>query len=283
MSELDPTPTLAVRPPYPTRFGWGMRLFLCVLLFAMVFRSFSVLWPTSEWADKLDMRIMPRRLPTRAELNALSAQASEESPNPVREEVLLALDSVWEFFHPWPDPAARARIRTWPDFGRWTLVWLTSRLEFCENLVGFNEEWPMFSPSVARRKWVARARLQYADGSERIVRGLSDPEDLTRYGHWWEEKILDHELKVKEGKSRSSDNFGYCNLLLHRYPKSETGASLQTISLFVVRYDLAPPGVDAYEWLRNQTGPPAKQVYADFYRFDVRTRQGTCLIDRYDD
>ena len=44
----DPAPTAApgLPPPYPTRFGWALRLLLAVLLFDIVFRSFSVLWPT---------------------------------------------------------------------------------------------------------------------------------------------------------------------------------------------------------------------------------------------
>src|SRR5262245_42842252 len=156
-------------PPYPTRFGWGMRVFLTVLLFDMVFRSFSVIWPTEEWARELGMETMPRRLPTRAELDTLPLEADDYTPDPVQEELMLTLDSVWGFFKPWPEATTRARLRTWKDSGKWALAWTTTRLELVENVLGINEEWPMFSPSVSRRKWIARARRVYADGSERIV------------------------------------------------------------------------------------------------------------------
>jgi hypothetical protein len=271
------------KPPHPTRFGWGMRLLLTLILFDMVFRGFSVLYPWDDWADELDMRVKPRRLPTRAEWAELPAQASAAADrDPRREEVMLTLDSAWDFFKPWPEAAARAKMRTWADGGKWALTWMSSRLEFAENLVGFNEEWPMFSPSVATRKYVARARLVFADGSERTVRGLCDPEDLTRYSHWFEEKILDHELKVKEGgEGKARDNKGYCNLLAHRHPRNDAGSGLKTIYLYMVRYNLAPPGADAREWLRGQTGPPKEQVLKDFYEYDVAAREGKILLRSY--
>jgi len=48
----------------------------------------------------------------------------------------------------------------------------------------------------------------------------------------------------------AEEAFGYCNLLRHRYPESDAGSPLREIRLFVVRYDLPPPGVDARRWLR---------------------------------
>lgn len=271
------------KPPYPTRFGWGMRLFLTFLLFHMVFRGFSVLYPWDDWADELDMRTMPRRLPTRAEWAELPSQATTETPCPRTEDVMRTLDSVWDFFKPWPEASARAKMHTWTDGGKWALAWTSSRLEFAENLVGFNEEWPMFSPSVATRKHVARARLVYADGDERTVRGLCDPEDLTNYTHWFEEKILDHELKVKEGgEGQARRNRGYCNLLAHRYPRNAYGVELKTIYLYMVRYNLAPPGADARVWLKEQSGPPEGQVFKDFFEYDVAAGEGKILLRSYD-
>lgn len=278
----DP-PAAATAPPYPMRFGWGMRLFLTLLLFDMTFRSLSVLWPTADWGEQLGMRLMPVPLPTRAEIAQRTDMEDLEYRHSVREDVFRSLDSVWEFGKPWPEPAVRERIASGRDAGRWALCWLTSRLELAENVLGFNEEWPMFSPSVSRGKRLTRARLVYADGSERIVRGLCDPEDLTRYAHWFQEKRLDHELKVGVGRERTNDSFGYCNLLRHRYPTSDSGAELVRIYLFAVRYDFPPPDVDARAWLKAQTGPPASQVYPDFYRYDVKTHHGECLLDRYDD
>jgi hypothetical protein len=274
----------SARPSYPTRFGWGMRLFLGVLLFEIVFRSLSVLFPWADWAgeSELDMRTMPVRLPTQAEMAGLAEKATTERPHPVADDVMESLDSLWDYWKPWPEARTRAKMRNWTDGGKWGLCWLSSRFDFVENVIGFNQEWPMFSPGVATKKWFARARLVYADGSDQIVRGLCDPDDLTRYSHWFQEKILDHELKIKEGKGHVDDNFGYCNLLSHRYPHNQAGSPLTRIYLFIVRYEFPPPGVDARAWLAEQTGPPAKQVYADFYVFDATTRNGKCLLDKYD-
>jgi hypothetical protein len=259
-----------------------MRIFLCVLLFDIVFRSLSVLYPWADWADELDMRTLPVRLATRAELDRLSEKATPERPHPVADDVMESFDSLWDYAKPWPEARVRAKMRSWTDGGKWGLCWLSSRWDFVESVIGFNQEWPMFSPNVGTEKWFARSRLVYADGSERIVRTLCDPEDLTRYSHWFQEKILDYELKVKEGKGCADDDFGYCNLLSHRYPHSEAGAPLARIHLFIVYYKFPPPGEDARAWLVAQTGPPPKQIYRDFYVFDATTRNGKCLIDKYD-
>jgi hypothetical protein len=257
-----------------------MRLFLSVILFGIVFNSFSVLWPWNDWAKELKMRRLPVRLPTRAEIAELAGQATDDNPAPLREEVMLSVDSLWDYFKPWPGRATRAHMRTWKDGGKWALTWLTTRLGFVEEVLGVPEEWPMFSPSASRRKWVARARLIYSDGGERIIRGKCDPEDLTRYSHWFEEKVLDYELKVKE--RRDDDNYGYCNLLMHRYARTDGGAELVRIVLYQVRYDLPPPDVNAHDWLEEQTGPPPAQVYKAFYEFDVPACRGKPLPGPHD-
>jgi hypothetical protein len=65
-------------------------------------------------------------------------------------------------------------------------------------------------------------------------------------------------------------------LLAHRYPE-HNGSPLARIFLFQVRYDFPPPGVDAREFLRQQTGPPADQISPDYFRYDVCERKGTYL------
>jgi hypothetical protein len=254
-----------------------MRIFLCVLLFDIIYRSLSVLLPWSDWISDLDMKKYPRRLATREERERLAAQATADNPNPVLKETMLALDSIWEYWKPWPGPDTRDRMNSRQDRVKFALAWLTSRLDFVENVVGINEEWPMFSPGVSKRKWVARARLIYADGSQRIIRNHGDPEDLTRYSHWFEEKILDHELKVEDDERSIDEAFGYCNLLAHRYSRNDAGKELKTIRLFMVRYDFPPPGADARAFLAAQNGPPKDQVYPDFYEYDVARRHGKFL------
>jgi hypothetical protein len=278
-------PEASGRPrEYPRHFGPLMRLLLCFLVFDMVFRGFSILAPWGDWKDELGMARLPLRLPTRAELAQLYAQAdAKPGSSPVTDRLVETADDVWAYLKPWPEDEARRRIRSWADVGKWAFVYACTRMEMFENVVGFNQEWPMFSPNVSRRKWVARARLRFEDGSEREVRGLCDPADLTRYSHWNQEKVLSYELKVKDRRSHDGDEgpdddaFGYCNLLSHRYPRNEAGSPLRTIRLFEVRYDFPPPGVDFQAYLKEQSGPPPSQVYPDFYEFDAKARNGKCL------
>jgi hypothetical protein len=263
----------APQPPYPTRFGWGMRLLLGVLLFDMFFRSFSTLYPWEEWAGELAMP-GPRRLPTRAEMAA--------SPDGGRAATAEALRALPAYFVPWPEEETRRRLVSPADAAKWGPAWLATRLGALERVVGINQEWPMFSPNVRKVRHLARARLRFADGSEQTVRMVSDPPDLTRYSHWFEEKVLDYEGLVSPGSGQNTNNFGYCNLLLHRHPRNAAGSPLRAVELYMVRYDAPPPG-EGREWLRRQTGPPQGQVYPVFYVFDGTARHGKCLIERYDD
>jgi hypothetical protein len=260
-------------PPRP-RFSWPLRIFLFIIVFNMVFRSLSVLAPWGEWLGELKMDRLPRRLPTLDEIDELAAEASAENPHPVREDVLRSCDAVWEYWRPWPGRETRARLHEPEDWGKFAFCWLSSRFEFLENVVGINQEWPMFSPNVSKQKWLARSRLTFADGSQRIVRLAADPEDLTNFSHWFQEKILDYEMYVREGDGRFNDCLGYCNLLSHRYPRNEQGAELVRINLFLVNYKFPPPDVDAAEFLRQQTGPPPHQIRGDFFEYDVASRKG---------
>jgi hypothetical protein len=280
MSQPVSPPAAGEPPPpaYPRRFGWSMRLFLSFLVFFIVFRSFTVLFAWKEWAKDLRMRpLLPTRLATAQERAKLARNATPDRPDPVREDLMESLDSVWEFFKPWPGEKTRAWIRSPQDLGKWAYCWTASRLEFVENVLGINQEWPMFSPSVSKRKWVARARLIYADRSKVIVRTHGDPEDLTRYSHWFKEKVLDHELKVEDEEYRGEECLGYCNLLAHRHARNKAGKPLKKIRLFMVRYDLTPPGEDPRAWLEAQTGPPENQQFPDFYEYDVASRHGKFL------
>jgi hypothetical protein len=291
MSVLEPMPQGTPPAPKPPRFSWPMRIFLFVLLFDIIFRSFTVLIPWEDWAKELKMRTMPLRLSTAAERQRLARSASPDNPDPVTKDTLESLQSLHTFLTPWPDEKTSEHITTWTDAGKFTVIWLSSRLDFAENLIGFNQEWPMFSPNVGRHKTVARARLVYADDSERIVRNHGEPVNLNSYAHWNEEKVLDHELKVR-GSGSEDEWFGYCNLLAHRYPQNDSGSSLVKIRLFDVEFDLAPPGVDYRQWYLEQMrltpdrldgseGPDEDtkwQTKKDFYEFDVAQRSGQSLV-----
>lgn len=269
-----------------------MRIFLCLLLFDMIFRSFSVLYPWNDWVGELKMRKLPLRFATREERQRLANQDTPDHSNPVQEDDWEALLSLGEFMLPWPSTQTAQHLDSPSALGKYTLAWLASRLGLFENLVGFNNEWPMFSPNVSRRKTLTRSRLFYADGTERIVRIHGDPVDLNAYSHWNEEKVLDHELKVCDDESYESESFAWCNLLAHRYKSNPKGSPLLRIRLFEIKYKLAPPGVDYRSWYLEQmrltpdhlpSEPPGPdeettwQTYPDYYEFNVLARTGRRL------
>jgi hypothetical protein len=262
-------------PSYPRRFRWPMRLFLFVLLFDIIFRSFSVLFPSSDWVDELEMDTYPWRLPTRAEMADLAdREAAPGKPDPLSERVVESLDDVWTYLKPWPAPRTRAHITSWQQGGKFVFCWLNTRLEFLEHLAGIDEEWPMFSPNVSKGKWLTRSRLIYADGSEQVVRLSADPEDLTRYAHWNRDKVLNYEGRV----GGDADNrLGYCNLLRHRHAVNESGSPLRTILIYWVHYTYPPPGVDPAAYLHEQMERSAERQDSPFYEYDVSSGQGRRL------
>lgn len=262
----------------PPRFRWPMRLLLFLLIGDMLVRGFGVLLPLPAWREELGMERQPRRLPTRAEVRELLARDAIPYSESLTEEVLRSLDSVWNFCKPWPGRDVRERIAeadSWKRGGTFVLCWLNTRLEFLENLAGIDQEWPMFSPSVSQWRWIARARLEFADGTTQTIRQTADPADLTRFTHWNQEKVLDYELHVRDDDEIATS--GWCNLLAHRHARNEQGAALARIVVFLVRYDYPPPGTDARAFLHAQTGPPADQVRPPYYEYDARTRQGKML------
>jgi hypothetical protein len=257
------------------RFSWPMRVFLFLLLFNIAFRSLSVLYPWADWVEPLEMDRMPRRLPTQEEIAELAAKTdTTEGFDPVAEDIFRAFDGLWDFARPWPGRATRAQLHEPSDWGAWSLVWVCSRFAFVESVIGFDQEWAMFSPNVSKRRWLTRARLTYADASEIVVRQTADPEDLTHYSHWFQEKVLDYELHVKDAVGHNSDCNGYCNLLAHRHRANAAGAPLVKISLFEILYRYPSPDDDAIAFLRAQTGPPADQVYPVYFIYDVASREG---------
>jgi hypothetical protein len=269
-------------PPAAPRFSWPLRIFLSVLLFDMLFRCFAVLYPWTDWRDEMNMTGLPRRFPTPAERAELAQKATPDNPHPVADRVLESFDSLWDFFRPWPDESVRRRLRTPSDGGKFVVCWINTRLNCLENIVGIQQGWVMFSPSVHTGRTVTRARLRYADGTERIERHLGDPDDLTRYFRWNKYRVRSHQMEVQP--DRKDECFGYCNLLSHRHARNEKGSALTRIRLFQVRFEFPPPGADAHAFLQEQMRlthdsiPSADgPVGADFYEFDAEKRVGTLL------
>jgi hypothetical protein len=136
--------------------------------------------------------------------------------------------------------------------------------------VNIPQRWTMFSPNAARGATVARVRLVFQDGSREIVRLHADPEDLTNYSHWFQEKVLDYELKVA-GKDWDS-RFGFCNYLSHRHKANAKGSPLTKIYIYEIKYKYPDPGDDAHEVLAAQNGPPGWDRDGPNHEYDVGSR-----------
>ncbi len=257
------------------RFSWFMRVFLFCLLFDIIFRSFSVMFPWKDWIDDLDMRKAPVRLPTRAEYASLRAEGGDALQKRLDE----SFASIRDYFDPWPTKeTTRAKLTNWGAGGKYVCAWLASRLDIVENLCGINEEWPMFSPNVSPGDFFARARLIYADGTESLIRQNSEPADLTRFTRWNMEKILDHETKVQWTDNRIDECKGWCNLLSYRYAHNEYGAPLQQIKLYRVWIDYPAPNDDPRSFLLKQMeltrDQSCENASRTFYTYDVEKREG---------
>jgi hypothetical protein len=251
----------------PPRFRWPMRIFLSFLIFDMVFHSLAVLTPYRDWLrDDFKLDRLPKRLPTLEEIGKLEEETGPAQPSSVSESILDSFDSVWEFLKPWPDRETRKKLTTWDNKGKFVLCWLTSRLDFLENVVGIPQRWTMFSPNAHKGATVARIRLQFEDGSLKDVRLHADPEDLTHYSHWFEEKILDYELKVHHDYD---SRLGYCNYLKHQFKQNQRGSPLEKIYIYKIKYRYPDPDEDAAAVLCAQNGPPNWDRAGPDFVYDV--------------
>jgi hypothetical protein len=230
-----------------------MRHVLGFLLFDIIFHSLAAVTTYQDWLEEVGLQRFPRRLPTQAEIVTLAATDHKEGETPVTDRFLETLDSVWDYFKPWPETAVRRKLTGWDHYGMFALSWLASRLDFFESLAGAPKRWTMFSPNASTTATVARMRLLFQDGSRQDVRLTADPADLTSYAHWFEEKILDYELKVA---GDYDSRLGYCNYLSHQHPKNGAGSPLDKIYIYKVRYSYPAPEDDARAVLKAQNGPP---------------------------
>lgn len=253
-------PDSVAGPPTPApRFSWPMRIFLSFLLFDIIFHSFVCLIPYREWMEEKDMPRFPERLPTWQEV-----QETEEDA--VTERFLQTLDSTWDYFRPWPGKKTRAKMEGWQDHSMYVLSWITSRLDFFEHLAGVPQRWTMFSPNASREATVGRFRLEYSDGTTQVVRLTADPEDLTHYSHWWEEKVLDAELKVAHDYD---SRLGYCNYLAHQHRRNRAGAALEKIHIYKITYRYPRPDEDVFEVFKAQSGPPSWDRDGPHYSYEA--------------
>ncbi len=162
---------------------------------------------------------------------------------------------------------------------KYSLAWTLTRCQWCEAILNIDQEWPMFSPNVSSKKYPARARLFYEDGTELTVRQRSDPEDLTAYFRWGPGKYLGYDRGVADNSgSRWYACPGWANYLSHRHPFNENGSPLKEIQFYQVRYDFPPPLEDAREFLSGQMektrdhNTVSDQVYTTFFTYWPHTK-----------
>jgi hypothetical protein len=239
-------------PARAPRFSWPVRILLFLVLFHMFFRSTDILYPWEEWLPELKLKRMPKGLPTRAELAKMTEDADGSSEPALKafKECGAALVRYW---NPTPTDETAAELTSEIDWLKYGLAWTASRLQWCECILGADQEWPMFSPNVGKLRWATRARLRFEDGSEITIRQRSEPEDLTSYSRWSQGKNLGYDRFVFSDHGRRWDACpGYCNLLSHRYSSNAKGSPLRAIILYEVKLNFVPPGEDAREFLRDQ-------------------------------
>ncbi len=235
-----------------------MRLFLVLFVADMLGRSLISVTPfADEWGDELGIDDVPKLVPRD------------------RDSLRSRVSSLAAFFDPRSagnsakvDARARQRLKT-------IVTWAGFRLAFVEGLVGIDQDWPMFSPDIATESRHGRFELLYRDGTQLEVRSSTDPEDLTDFTRFLDEK----RLQASEAAISDADALlGYCNMLSHRHPKSPSGAVLEYIVVSIVEYAHPPPGVEPGEFLEAQNDPANQRIDRDLWYFDASTGQGRLLI-----
>lgn len=275
-NDLQPnnSPKVAPAPAPRPRFGWPMRLFLAYFLFDMLTRGIILLTPADDdWFDELAIERNPLALPSQAELRRCDAGEDPKFKSKWQ-RCSASIKSGARYFVPLPESATREKIDSLADVGKYSLTWIGSRMGFVGRMVGVDQDWPMFSPNVTDDDTMGRLLLIYADGSQVEYYLICDPRDLTSYSHWFQEKHLQTEFKVhKDAAAR----LGFCRMLARREPRDKHGTALVRIQVFKVHYRYPSPYDNAYEFLEQQTGPPADQRDPPFWEYDVASGQGRWL------
>jgi hypothetical protein len=246
-----------------------MRCALGFFLFDMVFRSLITLSPyQQQWRKELEMPRLPLRLSTQAQREKIR-QGRDEKYTSVWARNLATIRSAALYASPWPRTKTSRHLDSPAAYAKYAYVWLGTRLGFVGTLLGLDEDWPMFSPNVRRSHVAPRAVLVYADGHREQLWLLGEPRDPTHFQRWFVKRPLQIDLRLaKDYDARLSVSR---NLAEH-HPSSKSGAPLEAIEMFEVKYTLPAPGQDAREVLgaQAQKAPAGKA----FWRFDVETGKG---------
>ncbi len=266
-------------PPAPPSVGgpyrWTLRVFISVSVASIVLRSaFNVGMHHMPWLEELEMHTVPSALPSRTERAEIAAHRSAKYPS-LGQRLLATSASVWRFAQPWPSTRTSSHLHDQASWLKYVAVWSHTRLEFLGRLIGVEERWTMYSPSVGTSRRVVRAVLHFEDHSRIEVRSLAEPEDLTTFVRPFAQRRLQHDINIA---NLDDVRLGWARSLASIHRQNQHGSPLAAIALHTVKHTLAPPNVDSLafwskENLQPIAGPP-------FWRYDPETGEGTLASDQ---
>lgn len=241
----------------------SLRVFIAVSLTTMVVRSsLNTVMHHLDWATELEMFTLPYPLPDARERDDIRAGKSRYAT--LTERTASSATSALRFFNPLPSAKTAPHLTSataWLEYG---VAWLHSRLEFVGRLIGVDERWTMFSPSVGTRRVAVRARLHFADGAVTEVRTRVEPDDFTNFLRPFAQRRLQHAINLTQ---LDDVRTGWCRALSRTHSTNESGAALLVIDLHKVRHDLAPPHSDPVAHWNAENLRPVEN--APFWRCDV--------------
>jgi hypothetical protein len=262
---------------YPTKYPWHVRLIIIASVFFIVVRSaFNIQMHKLHWADELGMFTLPYALPTeqeRAEIRAGKSKRYED----VSSRLGAVATSLVRFANPVPTEKTLSKATGAVDWLKYGVVWVHSRIEFLGRLIGVDERWTMYSPTVGKTRTVARAVMWYSDGSTMEARAKTEPRDLASFVRPFSQRRLQFDVNLP---SMSSARLGWSRYLARHWPENESGARLQKIDFYKVAYKLPDVGQDyAKHW---RSGNARKVKGEPFWRYVVATDNGVNLEKKND-
>jgi hypothetical protein len=254
------------------RYSWPLRLFIAASAIAIVARSvFNIGMHHMPWRADLEMHTVPLPLPSQTERLQIAAGESPRFRS-IGGRWLASAGSVFRFFQLWPNARTAAHLEHASDWLRYAAVWGHTRLEFLGRIVGVDERWTMYSPSVGTSRKVVRARLHFGDGSTLEVRSLAEPSDLSGFWRSFDQRRLQHDVNLG---NLEEVRLGWSRWLARSHSTNAEGAPLVRIDLHFVKHPLAPPDEDARTfWRRENTRSISEPP---FFRFDVAANTASSL------
>lgn len=257
---------------YPTKYPWHIRLIIVASVFFIVTRSaFNIQMHKLRWAEELSVFTLPFALPTEREREEIRAGKSKRYQD-LSSRFGATMTSVLRFANPVPNERTLSKLEEPVDWLKYGLVWLHTRAEFLGRLIGVDERWTMYSPTVGKTRTVARAVMWYSDGTTMEARAKTEPRDLANFVRPFSQRRLQYDINLP---SMTSVRLGWSRYLARHWPTNDNGAKLEKIDFYKVTYKLPEPGQDYAKHWRSGN---ARKVKGDpFWRYIVATDKGVNL------